>query len=110
MTSRTRSSDALAFDTFLGVVDSTWSRPPGPSVRCLALDLDAGLARVHEVELVLRVVEVVEALVPRWVHDRVHPERGHPERLAHLAEAVSLAELVDRAEGVSHRYSFPSSR
>jgi hypothetical protein len=74
----------------------------GPENPYLSFDLDARLPRVDEVQLVLRVMEVVEALVSRWVDDRVDAERRHAERSAHLAEAVSLAELVDRAECVSH--------
>ena len=61
------------------------------------------LARVDEVELVLCVVVVVEALVARRIHDRVDAERRHAERLADLAEAVALAELVERPECVCHR-------
>ena len=43
---------------------------------------------MHEVQLVLRVVVVVEAGVAGRHHDRVHAEGGHAERLADLAEAV----------------------
>ena len=72
----------------------------GPEQALLAVDLEARRAAVHEVELVLQVVVVEEALLPRWVDDRVDAERGHPERRADLPEAVALAELVDRAEAV----------
>ena len=41
---------------------------------------------------------VVEALVAGRHHDRVDAERLHAERLPHLPEAVTLAELVERAE------------
>src|SRR3990170_4917327 len=44
----------------------------------LAVDLDACRAGVDEVELVLRVVVVVEADVSRGHHDCVHTERGDP--------------------------------
>jgi hypothetical protein len=52
---------------------------------------------VDEVELVLRVVEVHEALEPGRHHDAVDAERRHAERAPHLAEAVPVAELVERA-------------
>src|ERR671930_541493 len=53
---------------------------------------------MHEVELVLRVVVVQETVVAGRHHDRVHAEGGHAERASHLAEAVPVAELVDRAK------------
>ena len=62
-------------------------------------------ARVDEVELVLGLVEMLEAGIARWVDNRVHPERGHAEGPAHLAEAVALAQLVDRSERVRHSHS-----
>ena len=71
-----------------------------PELARLVTDLDARRARVDEVELVLLVVVVVEALVARRHDDRVDAERLDPERLAYLAKAVSLAELVERAECV----------
>jgi hypothetical protein len=51
---------------------------------------------VHEVELVLRVVIMREALVARRIDDGVHAEGGDPERRADLAKAVAVAELVQR--------------
>src|SRR6185436_9830695 len=57
---------------------------------------------VDEVQLVLLVVVVVEPGVVRRHHDDVHPERLDAERLAHLAEAVALAQLLDRPERVAH--------
>ena len=92
---------SLAFDTLRGVVESTWKSPPG-RVSVLALDDHSRLARVDEVELVLGVVVVEEALVRRRIHRRVDAERRDTERLADLAEAVALAELVERAECMSH--------
>jgi hypothetical protein len=69
--------------------------PALPEVARLALDLDADLAAVHEVELVLRVVVVREALVARRVDGRVDAERLDAERLPDLPEAVAVAELVE---------------
>ena len=91
------------FETLRGVVDSTWTRPPGPRSRDLAVALEARGAAVDEVQLVLRVVVVEEALHPGRVDDRVDAEGGDAERRPHLAEAVTVAELVDRAETVCHR-------
>ncbi len=68
----------------------------------LALDLHARGAGVDEVELVLLLVVVEEPLVAGRHHDHVDAERLDPERLAHLAEPVALAELVDGAERVRH--------
>src|SRR5262249_45902679 len=83
--------------------------PSRPEDSLLALHLDVRLPRVDEVELVLGVVEVVEPLVSGWHHDGVHAERTDPQRPAHLAKAVSLAELVDRPERIAgHHFSFPS--
>src|SRR3989442_2148232 len=64
----------------------------------LAVDLEARRPLVDEVELVLRVVVVQEALEAGRHHDRVHAERGYAERRADLAEAVALAELVQAGE------------
>ncbi len=68
----------------------------------LALDLHPCGPGVDEVELVLLVVVVEEPLVPGRHHDHVDAERLDPERLAHLAEAVPVAELLDRSERVAH--------
>jgi hypothetical protein len=57
---------------------------------------------VDEVELVLTLVVVVDALLPRRVDDRVDAERGHAERLPDLPEAVAAPHLVDVAERVAH--------
>src|SRR5438094_896394 len=75
------------------------ARSEGP---LLAVDLELRRAAVDEVELVLGVVVVEEAFLARRVDDRVDAERGHAERVADLAEAGPLAELVDRAEAVRH--------
>jgi hypothetical protein len=56
---------------------------------------------VDEVELVLRVVVVVEAFVVRRVDDRVDAERRDAERTPHLPKTETLTELVDRAKGVA---------
>src|SRR5690349_720819 len=64
-------------------------------------DLEPRAAAVHEIELVLPLVEVEEALEVRRHHDRVGAERGDPEHAPHLPEAVALAELVERAERVA---------
>src|SRR5258708_6132365 len=66
----------------------------------LAVDFETRRAGVDEVELVLRVVVVADALGPRWIDDHVGAEGGDPERRAHLAEAVVVAELVECAECV----------
>ncbi len=60
---------------------------------------------MNEVELVLRVVEVQEALVSRGIDDPVDAERGDAERTAHLAKAVAVAQLVQRPERVSVAHS-----
>src|SRR3954462_12737559 len=66
----------------------------GADLPLLAADLGARATAVHEVELVLFVVVVQEALEPRRVDDPVHAERGHAELATNLAEAGALAELV----------------
>jgi hypothetical protein len=58
--------------------------------------VDPDAAAVDEVELVLEIVVVVEALEVRRVDDRVDAERGDAERRADLPEAGPLAELVER--------------
>src|SRR5712691_13417152 len=68
----------------------------------LTLDLDDYLPAVDEVQLVLLVVVVLEALVARRVDDRVHAEGGDAERAADLAEAVTVAELVEGGEARAH--------
>ncbi len=77
--------------------------PTGADLPHLVGDLDLCRAGVHEVELVLRVVVVEEALVARRHHDHVDAEGLDPQRLPHLAEPVAGAELLDRAECVAHR-------
>src|SRR5882757_5958248 len=68
----------------------------------LALDLDDHRPAVDEVELVLLVVVVLEALVAGRVDDRVHAEGGDAEGAADLAEAVAVAELVEGGEAWAH--------
>src|SRR5262249_43884597 len=75
----------------------------------LAADLHARATAVDEVELVLLVVEVREALHPRRHDDAVHADRLHAQRAPHLAVARPLAELVERAERVGHALPAASS-
>src|SRR5437868_710094 len=84
--------------------------PARAEVAGLALDLDAHRAAVDEVELVLRVVVMGEPFVARRVDERVDAERGDAERLADLAEAGPVAELVEGGERVAHSGSFVHSR
>ena len=64
----------------------------------LAADLHARPAAMDEVELVLLVVEVLEALEARRIDDPVDAERRHAERAAHLTEPRPVPELVQRPE------------
>ena len=73
----------------------------GAQLEGLPVDLEACDAPMHEVELVLLVVEVVEPLRPGRKDDRVDPESGHAERPPHLAEDA-LPELVDRGVVEAH--------
>ena len=57
------------------------------------------LAAVHEVQLLLAVVEVAARLVALGQHDRVDAELGHPQRAPHFAETRSVAEVVDGRDG-----------
>jgi hypothetical protein len=57
---------------------------------------------VDEVELVLLVVVVEEALLARRVDDGIDAERCHPERPADASEAGTLAQLIDRSLCVAH--------
>src|SRR4051794_6893324 len=68
----------------------------------LAVDLEPCRARVDEVELVLHIVVVEEALELRRVDDRIDAECGNAELLPHLAEPGAVAELIDRSEAVGH--------
>src|SRR5262249_35717409 len=68
----------------------------------LAVDIDADATFVHEVELVLGVVVVLRTLVVSRIDDGVDAERLHAERLPGCDEAVAVAELVERSEGVAH--------
>ena len=69
----------------------------------LAADVDPDAPPVHEVELVLRVVEVLGPFVAGGIDDGVDAERLDPERLPDLAEAVAVAELVEGGERVASR-------
>ena len=66
------------FETLRGVVDSTWHMPPGPSVTLLVLHFEPGRARVDEVQLVLEVVVVGEALLARRADDPLTPNAVTP--------------------------------
>ena len=57
---------------------------------------------MDEVQLVLLVVVVVRALVAGREDECVDAECRHAERLANLAEAVALAELIERTDLVAH--------
>src|SRR5215471_12292206 len=74
----------------------------GAELAHLPFHLEPRRALMDEVELVLDVVVVLEALEPGRHHDRVDAERVDAERPPDLAEAVALAELVDRTERVAH--------
>src|SRR5262249_51880762 len=87
----------LAVRRRLDVAETAWAK-----LAHLAVDLEPRRPAVDEVELVLRVVEVVDTLGAGRHHDRVDAERRHAERRADLAEAVALAELVEGAECVCH--------
>src|SRR5919201_5567334 len=70
----------------------------------LARELEPRAAGMDEVELVLLVVVARAADDPGRDHDRVHAERRHAERLADLAEARAVAELLQRRERTSARF------
>src|SRR5436309_415591 len=70
--------------------------PARPELANLAFHLDLRTAAVHEVELVLGVVVVTEALHARREDDRVDAERGYAERSPDAAKAVALAQILDR--------------
>src|SRR2546423_3157762 len=80
----------------------------------LPVDGEGRRAAEHEVELVLHVVEVLRALVPRREGDEVDPECGDTERFAHLAEPVPLPELLVGRDRIAHARDFtpvdPNSR
>src|SRR3954465_3177756 len=76
----------------------------------LAADLDARSSAVHEVQLVLLFVEMLEPFEVRREDDCVDAESRDAERVAHLPEPRAVAELVDRAEGVAaHSFLMISS-
>jgi len=68
----------------------------------LAVDLYEHLAAMDEVQLVLRVVVVEDAVVAGRIDERVDAERRDAEWRADLAEAVAVAELVERGERRTH--------
>src|SRR5262249_18551447 len=74
----------------------------GAELAHLSIHLEPRRALVDEVELVLDVVVVLETLEPGRHHDRVDAERVDAERPPDLAEAVALAELVDRTDRGAH--------
>jgi hypothetical protein len=59
------------------------------------------LALVDEVELLLLVVKVTAGLDSGRKHHRVHAEGGHAERRPDLAEAGTLAQVVQVADGIT---------
>ena len=67
----------------------------------LAFDLEDRAAPVHEVQLVLVVVVVLEPAGARREHHRVRAEGVHPQRPPNLAEDAR-AQLVDGAVGEAH--------
>src|SRR4051812_7883123 len=64
-------------------------------------ELELDLALMHEVELLLLFVEVPSAGNAGWHHDRVHPERRHAKFLADLPESRTVADCIQRADGVT---------
>ena len=76
----------------------------GPELAHVAVDFEAGGSAVHEVELVLLVVVMQDPLGAGRVDDRVHAECAHAELLPDLAEAVVVAELIERPEAVRHQW------
>src|SRR5207244_4782434 len=91
-----------------GVRDLAGSRrldveePARAELAHLALDFDARPAAVHEVELVLEVVVVAEALEAGRHHHRVDAERGDAQRAPDPPKAVPLPKLLNRTKGVRH--------
>src|SRR5215211_1242213 len=63
-------------------------------VRVVLVEGDLDPAAVHEVQLLLLLVEVTAGLDARRQLDRVHPEGGHPELAAHLSKAGTLGQRV----------------
>ena len=68
----------------------------------LAVERERRGAPVDEVELVLLVVVVIRPFVARREDESVDAERSDAERLADLAKAVALAELIERRNRVAH--------
>src|SRR5436305_2804996 len=64
-------------------------------------DLEACSTAVDEVQLVLLLMEMAEALEARRHHDHVGAERRDSECAPNLAEAVALADVVERAERIA---------
>jgi hypothetical protein len=73
------------------------AQPVGAAVPETHLDL----AAVHEVQLLLLIVEMYARAVPRRQDKRVDAERVDPERRTDLAKPGAFAELVKAADGVS---------
>lgn len=59
------------------------------------------LATMHEVQLLLLIVEMDARAVPRRQNKRVDTERVDPERRTDLAKPGAVAELFKAADGVS---------
>ena len=81
----------------VGRVDAREARPA--RARALAVaERELDRAAVHEVELLLALVQVPAGRVARRDDDGVDAERGDAELLAHLAEAGPLAHAVEAAD------------
>ena len=61
----------------------------------VAVELEGRRAAMYEVQLVLFVVVVSGAVVVGREDERIDAECGDAERLADLAKAVALAELIE---------------
>src|SRR4051794_23886920 len=70
-------------------------------MRSAVAELEPCSSLVHEVQLLLAVVEVERAAEALGDHERVHAELRDAELPANLAEPGALAEVVQRCHGVS---------
>src|SRR5215210_1515547 len=74
--------------------------PGSELVLAVVVEADPDPPAVHEVELLLLLVEVAPGLEVRRHLDPVDPEGGHAELTPYLPEARALAERVDVRDGV----------
>jgi hypothetical protein len=81
------------------------AEPARPELARLAGQRELRTACVHEVELVLLLVEVRPRLDARRDHEHVDAERRHAKLPAHLAEDA-VAQFLDRPERIAHAMSF----